>query len=72
MDCQEGADVEQEKNREDGLEVHREEECCAQQTGLHRIGIVEALLVLSVVMGVRIDYIHSRKSESTLHLASQP
>ena len=64
--------MEQEKNREDGLEVHREEECCAQQTGLHRIGIVEALLVLGVVMGVRTDYIHSRKSESTLHLASQP
>lgn len=41
MDCQEeGADVEQEKNREDGLEVHREEDCGAQQTSLNSIGIV--------------------------------
>ena len=40
MDCQEEADVEQQKNCEDGFEVHKEEECCVQRISLHRIRIV--------------------------------
>jgi hypothetical protein len=71
VDCQEeGADVEQEKNREDGLEVHREEG--AQQTSLHSIGIVGSTACIECSYGVWTGYKYSRKSESTLHLASQP